>query len=127
MRFLIDNNLAPTLAEGLRRSGHDAVHVREYGLERASDPEVFERARSENRILLSADTDFGSILAQHGVAAPSIVLLRRTAGRRPKEQLALILANLGAIAGSLESGCIAVLEEARIRIRDPIDRGQKDE
>ena len=44
MRFLIDNNLAPALAIGLREEGHDAIHVRDYGLESADDEEIFERA-----------------------------------------------------------------------------------
>lgn len=47
MRFLIDNNLSPLLAEHLTAAGHDAVHVRDYGLQAATDPVVLARARSE--------------------------------------------------------------------------------
>jgi predicted nuclease of predicted toxin-antitoxin system len=43
MRFLIDNNLSPLLADELKAAGHDAVHVRDYGLQAATDEVVLPR------------------------------------------------------------------------------------
>ncbi len=45
MKFLIDQNRSPQLAELLRDAGHDAVHTVELGLERAEDDEVRTRRR----------------------------------------------------------------------------------
>lgn len=117
MRFLIDNNLSPLLGEFLKAAGHDAVHIRDYGLQGATDPIVLAQARDKARILISADTDFGTILARDKSDRPSLLLIRRLVGRRAIEQAAVILANLESVADDLDAGAVVVLTDDSIRIR----------
>ena len=116
MKFLVDNALSPLVANGLCRAGHDAIHIRDLGMQAASDEKVFERATSENRILISADTDFATLLALSQAKKPSVILFRRSL-RRPDAQIRFLLANLPNLEIVLKEGSIIILEDARIRVR----------
>ena len=56
-----------------RGTNHDAAHVRDYGLPAAEDRDVLERTRAEQRVLISADSDFATLLALQEASQPSSV------------------------------------------------------
>jgi len=117
VKFLVDANLSPHMAELLESAGHDAVAVRELGLADASDEAILERASREERVLVSHDTDFGTLLAARGLTTPSFILFRSSDPITPDEQAALIIANLDSVAGELEAGAIVVFARGRLRTR----------
>lgn len=117
MRILVDACLSPRLAEALNAKGHEAVHVVSYGMESAPDPDVLARADAEDRAVLSADTDFGTILGRTRATRPSVILFRLEADRRVDELADLIEANRAAIEAAVEEGSIVVIGDALVRVR----------
>jgi predicted nuclease of predicted toxin-antitoxin system len=116
MRFLADMGVAQRIVEGLRAQGHDVVHLRDEGLQRLPNGEIFEKAISEGRIVLTFDLDFGEIVALAGGRRTGVVLFRLHNTRTPHviDRLRRVLSDSGQ---ALEQGAIVVVEESRHRTR----------
>jgi predicted nuclease of predicted toxin-antitoxin system len=116
MRFLLDMNLPPAVAEWLQSEGHDAVHIRQIGLGQLPDRDVFARAAGEGRIVVTFDLDFGEIVSVAGAAGSGVVLLRLQLARQHNVRQRLQAA-VARAAEALHAGAIVVVEDTRIRIR----------
>lgn len=80
-------------------------------------------AASEERVIVSEDTDFGALLAHRQLSRPSFMLIRSIEPLTPQQQTLLLTANLPAVEQELNDGAIAVLDRRRLRVRPlPIGR-----
>jgi predicted nuclease of predicted toxin-antitoxin system len=75
MRFLADMGVDIRVVQWLRQNGHDAKHLRDEGLQRIPNGEIFVKAISENRVIVTFDLDFGEMCLSQGEKA-SVILFR---------------------------------------------------
>lgn len=122
MRFLADMGVDVRVVQWLNQHGHDAIHLRDDGLHRLPDGEIFEKAAREARILLTFDLDFGEIAAlAHG--RPVTVVLFRLHNTRAPHVIARLESVLRASASALLRPAVVLVEESRHRIR-PLPVGE---
>jgi len=78
--------------------------------------DIFEKAASENQIILTFDLDFGEIVALCGGRWVSVILFRLHNTRTPHviDRLARVLRDS---SRALEEGAIIVVQESRHRTR----------
>ena len=93
------------------------MHVRAIGLASADDDAIFTLAAREQRIVVSADTDFATLLAYRRSAQPSVILFRGDMHPRSEDQLRALLGNLHLFTKDLEAGAIVVFRRDTVRIR----------
>ncbi len=115
MRFLVDMPLSVHIAQWLRQQGHDAVHLREEGLQRLPDDLIAKKAATEHRTILTMDIGFGHLLAFAGAREPSVILFRLH-DERPHTVQALLAHHLPTLTSDLQAGAIVLIEEHGVRI-----------
>lgn len=116
MRFLADMGVDLRIVEWLRQEGHDANHLRDEGLHRMPNGDIFTKAVAEDRVILTFDLDFGEIAALTAGRKASIVVFRLHNTRTPH-----VIGRLGTVlaasSDALERGAVVVVEETRHRVR----------
>ena len=116
MKFLGDMGISPRTIALLREQGYDAIHLIEENLEKMTDQNILDKARQEERILLTVDLDFAQLLAISGDSLPSVILFRL--GNVSREVVnRRLLAILNDYATELTNGLIISVTDVSIRLR----------
>lgn len=116
MKFLLDMGLAQSTAAFLRDQGYDAVHLREEGLQRLPDEEIIEKARLEERVIITHDLDFGRLMALSDSRLPSVITLR-LASMQPTHVNFYLSEVLDRFTVELEAGVLVSVNEQAFRLR----------
>lgn len=116
MRFLADMCVDVRIVKWLEQNGHDAIHLRDQGLHRMPNGEIFEKAIREDRIVITFDLDFGEIAA-HTAGRRTSVILFRLKNTRTKNVIERLSSVIERFADVLVKGSIITVEDTRCRVR----------
>ncbi len=84
MKLLLDANLSPRIVGALVAAGYEARHVEDVGLLTADDNAIFDYAIASGSVVVTADSDFATLLALRRATSPSVILLRHVAELPPR-------------------------------------------
>ena len=115
IRLLLDQGLPRSAVRHLDKRRFDACHVADLGRSRASDQEIVELAREQDRVIVTLDSDFHHLLAISGASSPSVIRIRRE-GLRGADLAALIDQLLGQIGEQVERGAMVTVTERNVRL-----------
>ena len=116
MKFLADMGISQTVVTWLREQGHDAIHVRDEDMYRASDSAIVNKAKDEEFIILTCDLDFGDIMSALSEQYPSVVIFRLE-NEVPSNVIRRLKQVLEESSDAIKKGAIISVEETRHRVR----------
>ncbi len=116
IRLLADMNISPKTVRVLQQHGWDIVRVSQILPVSASDQEILELARRQNRTVVTQDLDFSALLALGGYDRPSLIILRLSVSD-PEAVTDRLLELLPRLEQVLQEGCAVTVEETTVRIR----------
>jgi predicted nuclease of predicted toxin-antitoxin system len=126
MKFLADMGIAAATVSHLRAAHHDAVHLRDRGLQRLGDDTIVRMAVEEARVILTHDLDFGRIVALSGAQVPSVVTFRLN-DMRPESVNGVLDQTLARFRTALETGALVSVSDSGIRVRPlPIQAARRE-
>ena len=115
MRFLVDRCAGRRLADWLRDQGYDAIESSTLGPD-PGDRALLEHAATENRILVTIDTDFGELVYGGDVPHAGLVRLPDVPAAR---RIALLAEVLEKHVQALERQAVVTVRGGRVRLSYP--------
>lgn len=116
IKILLDQGLPRSTADLLRTRGWDVQHVSERDMSRAEDAAILLAAQQEQRVVVTLDADFHSLLSLSGASSPSVLRIRMQGLKA--EQVATLVERVVALAsGELSQGAMVTLSDGKIRIK----------
>jgi len=116
LKFIADVHISPLTVGELRTVGHQINRVIEFLSPKASDEEIIGFARREDLVIITQDLDFSALIAQSGLARPSVVSLR-IGNAKPQVVSEVLKTVLPLIEADLNNGAIVSVEETYFRVR----------
>jgi predicted nuclease of predicted toxin-antitoxin system len=124
VKFLIDQSLPLRSAAALRKKGFDALHASEAGLSREADNEILKWCRDQDRIVVTPDSDFPTLLVLARASRPSVI--RIFAQKLSAADVADAIVKVASTHESLlQKGALITVRRHLTSLRElPIDRGE---
>jgi predicted nuclease of predicted toxin-antitoxin system len=116
MKILVDMNLSPGWVSYLVKAGFESVHWSTVGPPDAADAELMRWAAAHECVVLTADLDFGAILAATQDARPSVVQIRSDI-LTPDAIGTAVVSALQQASRELLEGALVSVEASRSRLR----------
>ncbi len=112
MKLLLDQGIPVDCVPLFRALGHTCHHVSAVGMQRAKDRLILAKAKEDDYVLVTLDSDFHALVATERLDGPSVVRLRRE-GCNAELVVEILQPALFRYQGSLAEGCLISVTESR--------------
>jgi predicted nuclease of predicted toxin-antitoxin system len=75
-KFLTDENMPPRAVAWLKQRGLDVFDIKSEGLGGTPDEDILPIAEAQNRVIITQDSDLGTILFKLGLQNAGVIFLR---------------------------------------------------
>jgi predicted nuclease of predicted toxin-antitoxin system len=117
LEFLANMDISPLTVEQLRAQGWNISRVSEIMEKGSSDIDILIYAQMQNKVVITQDLDFSTLLALRGYTKPSVINLR-LGNPRPDLVSARIIDVVSMMQKELEEGIVISVDETSARYKN---------